>query len=249
MSQVTLDRIALAAVLVAIWQILHQIAGAFALPSPYATLQMAGVLLGEEDFARHALASLKALAAATAIAVLGGTALGLWLGTARLAAAVAEPFLTAIYALPKVTLYPMILLIFGLGLQSKIAFGALHGIMPITIFVMTGVRSISPVLLKTARSMRLSPWQSAMRIVLPAALPELLSGLRVGLSLTLPGTLIGEMFASREGIGFLLVQGITLLDGERILALTLLLFAFSVSMNLLLYSAEYRLRGRLRPQG
>jgi NitT/TauT family transport system permease protein len=249
MSRVTLDRIGLVVALVAFWQVLHLVVGAFALPSPLATLRMSVVLLGEEDFARHALASLRALATAAAIAVLGGTVLGLWLGTARLAAAIAEPFLTAIYALPKVTLYPMILLIFGLGLSSKIAFGALHGIMPITIFVMTGVRSISPVLLKTARSLRLSPWQSATRIVLPAALPELLSGLRVGLSLTLLGTLIGEMFASREGIGFLLVQGITLLNGERILALTLLLFAFSVLMNLLLYSAEYRLRARLRPQG
>ena len=159
--------------------------------------------------------------------------------------AVAEPILTALHSLPKITLYPMILLIFGIGLPAKICFGAIHGIMPITIFVMSGVRNIPPVLLKSGASLRLSPTATFFHILVPAALPEVLSGLRVGLSLTLLGTLVGEMFAAREGLGFLLMQGISLIDGEAILAITLILFVVAAVLNLSLHHLELRVRGHL----
>ena len=68
----------------------------------------------------------------------------------------AEPILVSIYSLPKVTLYPVILLIFGLGLPAKIAFGTMHGIIPIAIFAMNAVRNVAAVHFKTARVMHLS---------------------------------------------------------------------------------------------
>jgi NitT/TauT family transport system permease protein len=241
----TLDQLALLAGLAVLWQLLSLWVGEFALPSPAATAIKALELVFGPTFWGHALATLQALALALSIAVLGGVGLGAWLGASRMAGAVAEPLLTALYALPKVTLYPMILLIFGIGLSAKVCFGAIHGIMPITIFVMSGVRNIPPVLLKSGASLRLSPMATFLHILVPAAMPEVLSGLRVGLSLTLLGTLIGEMFAAREGLGFLLMQGISLIDGETILAITLILFIVAAGLNLTLYHLEMRIRGHL----
>ena len=73
---------------------------------------------------------------------------------------VAEPILVALYSIPKVTLYPVILLIFGIGMPAKVAFGAIHGIfpVPISIFAMNAVRNINPTHLRTARVLRLPPW-------------------------------------------------------------------------------------------
>ena len=101
----------------------------------------------------------------------------------------AEPILVSVYSLPKVTLYPLILLIFGLGVPAKIAFGTLHGIIPIAIFAMNAVRNVAGVHFKTARVMRLSRRQTLLTIVIPGALPEIVSGLRIGFSLTLLGVL------------------------------------------------------------
>ena len=73
-----------------------------------------------------------------------GLLIGVPLGAARFAGEVAEPILVALYSIPKVTLYPVILLIFGIGMPAKVAFGALHGIVPISIFAMNAVRNINP---------------------------------------------------------------------------------------------------------
>src|SRR5690606_6001946 len=93
----------------------------------------------------------------------------------------------AIYSIPKVTLYPIVLLLFGLGMPSKIAFGAIHGFVPIALFTINAIRNVKPVYLKTGRVMRLTPAQFAWKILFPAALPEIFTGLRLGFALTLVG--------------------------------------------------------------
>ena len=83
--------------------------------------------------------------------VASGVAIGLVLGFGRIAGQVFEPMLVAIYSVPKLTLYPILLLIFGLGMSAKIAFGAIHGIIPIALFTINAVRNIRPILIKTGR--------------------------------------------------------------------------------------------------
>jgi NitT/TauT family transport system permease protein len=145
---------------------------------------------------------------------------------------------------PKITLYPVILLVFGLGLSAKVAFGALHGLFPVALFALGALRNTSPVLVKTARVLRLSPLETARTVLLPAALPEILTGLRIGFSTTLLGTLIGELFASDRGIGFILVRAMEAHKVDDIMALTLLLFAFAAAGNMLLLALERRAQRR-----
>ncbi len=231
-----------AAVFAALWQGAHELVGAEGLSSPLATFARAGALLGSRPFWDHAGATGLAFAYALLVALAGGLLIGLVLGYFRLAGEVFEPIVGAVYSIPKITLYPIILLVFGLTLSAKVAFGALHGIFPMIIFTMSGVKNVKPVLLKAARAMRLSPEASMRFILIPAALPEIFTGFRIGFSLTLLGTLIGELFASDRGLGFMLIRSIEHNDAETILALTLLLFAASAVVGWILLRLDRRIR-------
>jgi NitT/TauT family transport system permease protein len=237
------DIVLVVLVIVALWQALHLLAP-FALTSPAATAGRVLRLLGTASFWPHAAETAKAFAYSLVLAVGGGLAIGLLLGMNRTGAQVAEPILVSVYSLPKVTLYPVILLIFGLGLPAKIAFGTIHGIIPIAIFAMNAVRKLSPVYLKTARVLRLSRLDTLRSVVVPAALPEIVSGLRIGFSLTLLGVLIGEMFASQRGLGYMIMNAIGLHDVETIMAVIVILGVAAAIGNGLLLWLDQRLHHR-----
>jgi len=228
------------AVLIA-WQLFHYVAGEDAIASPWATLVKTWTLLASGGFWQHVMATLQAFVWAALIAIGAGLVIGLVLGMSRLAGEVAEPILNALYAIPKITLYPVILLIFGLGLPAKVAFGAIHGIFPVIILTMNGVRSISPVIRKTARAMRLSQVETMRTVLFPAALPEIFSGMRIGFALTLLGTLIGELFASNRGLGFLLLRSAEQHDVAGAMALALLLFVVAAAIGAVLLAIDRRL--------
>jgi NitT/TauT family transport system permease protein len=166
------------------------------------------------------------------------------MGAHRLSGVVGEPILVAVYSMPKITLYPVILLIFGLGMSGKVAFGALHGILPVALLTMAAIRNIPLVYLKSARAMQLSPWQTIRTVLLPATIPELVSGLRIGLTVTLLGVLLSEMFASKKGLGFLIINAESLLQTREMLTVALVLFAFAAAANGLLLWIEHRLHHR-----
>src|SRR6266480_6318895 len=196
-----LDLALLLLVLVAAWQALYAAVGDVALTPPLVTLRNAGALLNSPVFWRHLEATADAFAVSLVITAIGGVAAGLALGFHRFSGLVSEPILTAVYTLPKVTLYPLVLLVFGLGISAKIAFGIMHGVIPLILITMNAVRNIDPVHLKTARALKLTPWQTASTVLAPAVTPEIFTGLRVGFSLTLLGVIIGEMFASQRARG------------------------------------------------
>jgi NitT/TauT family transport system permease protein len=232
-------------VLVAIWQALYAWIGDAALASPLATIRYAAWLLSDADFAPHLVDTMRAFALAYLLAVAMGLAIGFWLGFQRLAGDVLEPIVIAIYSLPKVTLYPILLLAFGLGFRSKVAFGTLHGVIPIILFTLSAVRNVRPILIKTGRILRLSPGEMVRSILFPAALPEIFTGLRVGFSLTLIGSLLAEMFASQRGLGYLLMTGIGLHNVPQIMAITLMIVVFAAAVSTLLLAIDRRLHRRI----
>lgn len=244
MSKV-LDVAMLIAVLIGLWQALNWYAGDVAISSPYDTTLHLIAQFERPRFWLHLAESIKAFGYALAIAWIGGIGLGVWLGAHRFAGEVAEPIVVALYSLPKVTLYPLVLLIFGLGISSKVTFGAIHGIAPVALFAMNSVRNIRPVYIKVGRTLRLTPLDAARRVLIPAALPEIATGLRLGFSLTLLGTLLGEMFASQRGLGFMIVNAIGLADTKTMMAVTLLLFIFAGTANAILLAGERALHRRV----
>lgn len=234
----------LIACILAGWQLLFWFAGSGALTSPLDTIGYTLQLLSSPTFYPHLAETGQAFAIALAIAISCGILIGFSLGLYRFAGEVGEPVLVALYSIPKLTLYPIVLLAFGIGMPAKIAFGAMHGIVPIAIFALGAVRNLNPVYAKAARVMRMPTAQIASHVLLPAAIPEIFTGIRIGFSLTLIGTLLGEMFASQRGLGYLLIQAIGLHNVRMIMALTLLLVVIAVTASAILLAVDRRLRGK-----
>ncbi len=224
------------------WQLLHHWAGDTALTAPLPTHEHLWTMIGQKRFVPHVTETGLAFLQALAISWIGGVGIGVLLGGHKLSGEVAEPILVGLYSLPKITLYPVILLLFGLGMSAKVAFGALHGIIPVVLFTMSAVRNVNRTYLRAGRSMRLTPAQMAWHILIPATLPEIFSGLRIGFSLTLLGTMLGELFASQRGLGFLLMTAIDLNDVATILAIAVLISLFAVITNTILLAIDRRLR-------
>ena len=129
-------------------------------------------------------------------------------------------------------------------MSAKVAFGAIHGIIPVALFTLGAVRSTRPIFVKTGRVLKLSKPAMVRSILFPAAVPEICTGLRVGFSLTLIGTVLGEMFASQHRLGYLLMNAIGLYNVEVIMAVTFLLVVFAASVNGILLAIDRRLHLR-----
>jgi NitT/TauT family transport system permease protein len=239
------DTLIIVAALLAAWQILHQIAGDTALPAPMATLAYLTQMVPTERFAQNAIATVEAFSLALLLAYAFGLAIGVWMGAHRLSGAVGEPILVAIYSLPKIVLYPVVLLIFGLGLSGKVVFGAMHGILPVALLTMGAIRAIPLVYLRSARTLRLTTSQIVSTVLIPAALPEVFTGLRIGFTVTLLGVLLGEMFASRLGLGSMIMSDMQLAQSEDMVTVTIILFAFAAIANAILLWIEHRLHRRV----
>ena len=167
--------------------------------------------------------------------------LGLWLGLRRFAGDVAEPILVSLYTIPKVTLYPVMLLVFGLGLSAKVAFGVIHGMIPVVLFTLGAVKTLPPVYLRSARAMRLTA--DADRPVACCCRPccrRSSVACASDFSVTLLGVLIGEMFASQRGLGFLIINGINLHNVRMTTAVTMIVILFAVAANGLLLLLDRR---------
>ena len=237
------DTVIILIVLLLAWQALHQIVGATALPSPVPTLAYLAKLVPSERFAENAWATLTCFFYALILSYGIGLAIGVWMGVHRLSGAVGE--LISLYTLPKVTLYPVVLLIFGLSLSGRVTFGAMHGVLPVALLTMGAIRNIPPVYLKSARTLHLSRWQTILTVLFPATLPEVVVGLRIGFTLTLLGVLLAEMFAAKQGLGSLIINAMQLLQAEEMVAVAVVLFAFAAVANALLLWIEHRLHRRV----
>jgi NitT/TauT family transport system permease protein len=245
LGQRAADTLIILAVILLGWQALHQAVGATALPAPLPTLAYLAEFLPTARFAANAWATLICFFYALILAYALGLALGIWLGIHGLSGAVGEPILISLYTLPKVTLYPVVLLIFGLSVSGRVTFGAMHGVLPVALLTMNAIRNIPPVYLKSARALQLSGWQTVVTVLLPATLPEVVSGLRIGFSLTLLGVLLAEMFAAKQGLGFLIINAMQLLQGKEMMTVAVVLFVFATAANALMLAIDHRLHRRV----
>jgi NitT/TauT family transport system permease protein len=240
MKQSWIDHAILIAASLLLWQAAYYFAGAEAIAPPIETVRRLGVLMDGARFWEDARATGVAFVWAGALALAGGLVLGIAIGASRTAHQILTPILSTLYSIPKIMLYPVILLVFGLGLSAKVAFGAMHGFFPVALFAIGAIRNIPPVLLRTGRVLRLSRLDLVRGILLPAALPEIVTGLRIGFSTTLLGTLMGELFASSKGLGFMLIRAMDIHNVPDIMALTLLLFLAATAANTLILAVEKR---------
>jgi NitT/TauT family transport system permease protein len=162
-----------------------------------------------------------------------GVPIAVAVSSSRTLSAMFYPILIATQSLPKVALAPLVLVWAGLGIESKLAIAWLVAFFPIVVDTATGLRSTPPEYLDLATSVRASPLQTFYKIRFPAALPFVISGSKVAITLAVIGAVIGEFVGSTEGLGNLLLIANSQLN-------TPLAFAALVGLSVLgigLYSA------------
>ena len=133
-------------------------------------------------------------------AIVIGIAMGIW----RPIRAIVDPLIVATYPIPKSSLLPLILLIFGLGEMSKVVMVAIGVFYPMAINATAGVLQINQIYLDVGKSFKASPWDTFRTIALPGALPFIMTGVKLGAGLALILIAIAEMVGAKSGIGFMI---------------------------------------------
>src|SRR5262249_35967889 len=150
----------------------------------------------------HAWLTVSEIAAAYVLAVAGGLWVGFLLGLRQIVGRIYEPLPATPYALPSVGWDPSLMLFFGLGPPSQIAFGFLLGFFPLTPAGLAGIRQVRATLVTVAMSMGARPWTIFRKVMLPAMASTMVGGLRTGLALSVVGVLVGELLGARAGLGY-----------------------------------------------
>jgi NitT/TauT family transport system permease protein len=170
----------------------------------------------------------------------GGILIGALVGGLALLRTLLLPVFSSLYAVPIVILYPIFTAWLGIGSESKIAFAAAYGFFPVMLSTAAGIRTIDPQYLLAARSMGATLSQQITRVVIPASIPTVLTGLRLGGALTIIGVVVAEMLTSAAGIGYLVTRYRTILDSPRVFAGILMILSLSVLFDVLARMVERR---------
>jgi NitT/TauT family transport system permease protein len=183
---------------------------------------------------RHVLVSLNEFFVGFAIAAVFGICLGVAIASSDAIRDFVDPWVSAVYATPTVALAPLFIFIFGIDAASKMAVVFLLAVFPIVINTTTGIRSTDQVYIEAARSFSASRRQIFSKVLIPAALPFIVAGLRLGIGRGLVGVVVGEFIGARAGLGFLIFRssqsfqidamwvGVFLLAGTGVLAVIVL---------------------------
>lgn len=196
----------LVALLILAWQLGAAIAGLseFILPTPFATLQRIGA--DAPMFLRHAWITGLEVVLGFAMAVVLGMATALLIFYSRLFEHAVYPILAGLQTVPKVALAPLLVLYLGYGWGPKLFLAGFLAFFPIVVSTVLGLKSVDPGLVNAVRSMGATPRQIFFRVRLPAALPNIFGGFKVGMSLAVIGAVIGEYVAAEKGLGYLQLQ-------------------------------------------
>jgi ABC-type nitrate/sulfonate/bicarbonate transport system permease component len=180
-------------------------------------------------------------AIAYALSVVLGVGLGIALGSVRPLREALNPFVVALYGMPKILVLPWIMLLLGFGTAPAIVYGTIHGLFPILVLVAGGVRDVDRTLIGVGRAFGASTWQLYWKVVLPAVVPTVLAGMRLGIVFCLLGVLIVEMFAGVRGMGHVLNSLANGFQAPELFAATALVSASSIAIVLGLDALNERL--------
>lgn len=230
---VTVIKIGTIAVLLLAWQLIA-VSGLLyqgLVPPP---LAVGRALLGEifgsvlyRDLAITLFTSFSGFVFGAALALL----VGIWLGSSAFMRRAFEPYLLAIAGTPKIIFLPILFLVFGLGVESKIAKSAMSAFFPVVFSTISGYLQIRTILLRVGESFHLGWAQKVWMIYLPAMLPSLLVGLRLGLAMSIIGVLSAEIAYSDSGLGFRLMRYADQFQIPQMYATIFVIFALASLIN------------------
>jgi NitT/TauT family transport system permease protein len=227
--------------LLGIWQVAALILNTDSFPSALDGIRAIPAILSDRGDLINILASLRRMAIGLSLAVTLAIPLGLMMGRSRAVASFFNPLLMVIYPVPKAALMPVIMLWLGVGDVSKTLVIFLGVSLPIIYHSFQGAKAVEEKMLWSGAAMGMSAAQRMLRIVLPSALPEILTGCRTGLVLALITMVTSEMIARQSGAGNILFNALDMAQYDTVFAMIIIIGA----MGILLDAAFERLRSRL----
>jgi NitT/TauT family transport system permease protein len=224
---------------------------AVVLAGDYPSFILPGPLLVAERFVSgwlqgiigpHFVTTLSEVLLGLLVGGLTGILTGILLARSSLAARLLSPYIVAAQATPILALAPLIALWFGTGLTSRLIICALICFFPIAVGTMVGIRSVDPRLIELGRSLRATRWQLLARIEVPSALPQILGGLRIGVTLAVVGAIVAEWAGGDQGLGVLinLARG-SMFDIPLMFATLLTIALLGIALYLVVVGVERRL--------
>ena len=195
-------------VVLLLWQVLVTVGGyeRFILPGPLAVWQQFWIVAGDGRLLKHSLITISEVVPGLLIGLLVATPLGYWLAKSSLAERLISPYLIASQAIPVIAVAPLLTIWVTSTYWARVLVAVLVVFFPILVNIIAGMRSVPAELYELMHSLQATPWQIFRKLELPAALPILLAGLKVGATLSVIGALVGEFVQPKtEGLGYLLV--------------------------------------------
>ncbi len=200
--------------------------------------------VGSGELNESIIQTFSTIAIAFVLAVGIGTLGGALVHRSRRLRDVIDPLLASYYSIPTFIFYPLLVALLGLGKAPLVVLGILSATPAVMISTLSGLDSVSPVLLKLARVQRLSPSRTLRWIILPAAMPRLFSGFKLALSYALIGVIAGEFILSGTGLGYAISFAYQSFDNRAMYGLMLFVLLIAVVANGVLYVWEGRLARR-----
>lgn len=197
------------------------------------------VLLASGETYPHLAVTAWEVAAGFAIGLTTGVGFGILTGARPFFGRAVQPYVNGLATAPKIIFLPIVMLLFGVGIASKIALGALSAFFPVTLNTAAEVRGINPVLIRVGKSFRLSPLQMLRKIYLPALLGPIVVSMHLGLGVAIIGVLLAETKLADRGLGFLAIDHYNHFRIPELYALLLFIFILAIAANVLI--------GRLSP--
>lgn len=211
------------------------------MPSPGAVWRDFVAIVGSGQFVPHMLVTLGTLAVAFSATAIIGLVIGFLCSRTGYRVKVFDPLFSSLYAIPSILLYPIFVLLFGIGVGSKIALGMIVAFFPVVIATIAAISNVDRIYRVAALSMGATPAQTFFHVLLPAALPVIASGLRIGVIQATGAILAGETLSSFAGLGHQIVSMADQFRLSGMYAYILIAILISLTINLAALYFERRL--------
>ncbi|HEY1503099.1 MAG TPA: ABC transporter permease [Stellaceae bacterium] len=242
----TLARTLLVVALLALWEVFTRLSSVSAIliaPPSAIIMQMVQILVRTSnvpDFYANARLTIAEILVAYGLAAVAGVLTGIAVASSKVIGDAFEPILLVLYAVPKIILYPVIVLMIGTGPATKILFGIFVGIFVIIFNTAAGLRQVEPNYLRLAHSLGYGSAKIFFKVELPAAAQTILAGLRLGFGYTIIGVLTGELLLVNAGLGYLIDWASVNYYTAQLYALIIITLAIGVVANYIVGHIERR---------
>ncbi len=234
-------RTAAVAVFFVIWEYFGRRMDPIFMAPPSAIFKAALELAQSGALGKALVQTLWPFAVGMALTVVVGTALGILMAQWRTLEYVLDPFVNALYAVPRIALIPLIILWAGLEFAGKVAILVSVAIFPITVNTYSGIRDVRGSMLEIGRAYGATEWQIFWKIVLPAAIPFIMAGIRLAVGLAIIGIIVAEFFTAISGLGGMIVEYANVFATAKLFVPIIVIAVVGVALTELVMWLERRL--------